>query len=211
VSGSIGGRIVTSRLQSVLLHAGHVVQQFRQGLFHDQLSQAVGGTCPFALVLFDICILAVYCFRYKRDRKNSITAQSKFAERFRYNLAAACFRYLVPIGLATAFYVLLSCYVYWFPSRRLAHQNAAHSREHFEILRRLRTAVSIGHDDTVLRDQILEDLDRFSPAQCLTWSAIELCRYSIEFFLGVQGQVSAFREILLEEPVGVLVGAALPR
>ena len=139
MSGSIGGRIVTSRLQSVLLHAGHVVQQFRQGLFHDQLSQAVGGTCPFALVLFDICILAVYCFRYKRDRKNSITAQSKFAERFRYNLAAACFRYLVPIGLATAFYVLLSCYVYWFPSRRLAHQNAAHSREHFEILRRLRT------------------------------------------------------------------------
>jgi hypothetical protein len=43
------------------------------------------------------------------------------------------------------------------------------------------------------------------------WSAIHLCRYFIKFFLGVQGQIGAFRKVLPEQPAGVLVGAALPR
>ena len=75
----------------------------------------------------------------------------------------------------------------------------------------LGTAVSIGHGDTMLRDQLIEDLDWFSPVQRLAWSAIQFRCYFIKFLLGVQGQVGAFREVLPEQPVGVLVGAALPR
>jgi hypothetical protein len=59
-------------------------------------------------------------------------------------------------------------------------------------------AVSIGHGDTVLRDQLFEDFDRLLPIERLAWSAIQLCRYSIKFFLGVQGQIGAFREVLSE-------------
>jgi transposase InsO family protein len=72
-------------------------------------------------------------------------------------------------------------------------------------------AVSIGHGDTMLRDQLLEDFNRLLPVERLTWSAIQFCRYSIKFFLAAQGQIGAFREVLPEQPVGVLVGAALPR
>src|SRR2546421_10228476 len=72
-------------------------------------------------------------------------------------------------------------------------------------------AVSIGHGDTMLRDQLLEDLDWFSPVQRLAWSAIQFRRYFIKFLLAVQGQVGAFREVLPKQPVRVLVGAALPR
>jgi hypothetical protein len=74
-----------------------------------------------------------------------------------------------------------------------------------------RWAISIGHGDTVLLDKLFEDLDRLSPVERLAWSAIQFYCYSIKFFLGVQGQVGAFREVLPEQPVGVLVGAALPR
>ena len=52
---------------------------------------------------------------------------------------------------------------------------------------------------------------KVSPVERLAWSAIQFCCYSIKFFLGVQGQVGAFREVLPEQPVSVLVGAALPR
>jgi len=72
-------------------------------------------------------------------------------------------------------------------------------------------AVSTGHGDTMLRDQLLEDLDRLPPLQRLAWSTIQFCRYSIKFLLSIQGQVSAFRVILPEQPVGVLVEATLPR
>src|SRR5437763_899161 len=63
----------------------------------------------------------------------------------------------------------------------------------------------------MLRDQLLEDLDWFSPVQRLAWSAIQFRRYFIKFLLGAQGQVGAFREVLPKQPVRVLVGAALPR
>jgi hypothetical protein len=63
----------------------------------------------------------------------------------------------------------------------------------------------------MLLDKLSEDLDRLLPVECLAWSAIQFCRYSIKFILGVQGQVGAFRKVLPEQPVGVLVGAALPR
>ncbi|MBV9029394.1 MAG: hypothetical protein JO364_03600, partial [Pseudonocardiales bacterium] len=49
------------------------------------------------------------------------------------------------------------------------------------------TAVSIGHGDTMLRDQLFEGLDRLSPVERLAWSAIQFCCYSIKFVLGVQG------------------------
>src|SRR5947209_17560487 len=75
----------------------------------------------------------------------------------------------------------------------------------------IRTAVSIGHGDTMLLDKLSEDLDRLSPVESLAWSAIQFYRYSIKFVLGVQGQVGAFREVLAEQPVGVLVGGALLR
>ncbi|MBV8541360.1 MAG: hypothetical protein JO364_05110, partial [Pseudonocardiales bacterium] len=48
-------------------------------------------------------------------------------------------------------------------------------------------AVSIGHGDTMLRDQLFEGLDRLSPVERLAWSAIQFCCYSIKFVLGVQG------------------------
>ena len=63
----------------------------------------------------------------------------------------------------------------------------------------------------MLCEQLFEDFDRLQPVQCLAWSAIEFCRYSIKVFLGVQRQIGAFREVLLEQPFGVLIGAALPR
>jgi hypothetical protein len=48
-------------------------------------------------------------------------------------------------------------------------------------------AVSIGHGDTMLRDQLFEGLDRLSPVERLAWSAIQFCRYFIKFVLSVQG------------------------
>jgi hypothetical protein len=50
----------------------------------------------------------------------------------------------------------------------------------------------------MLCDQLFEDLDWLPPAQCLAWSAIQFRYYSIKFFLGVQRQVGAFREVLSE-------------
>jgi hypothetical protein len=61
-------------------------------------------------------------------------------------------------------------------------------------------AVSIGHGDTLLRDQLLEDFDCLLPTQRLTWSSIQFCRYSIKFFLGMQGQIGAFRKYCRSSP-----------
>jgi hypothetical protein len=62
----------------------------------------------------------------------------------------------------------------------------------------------------VLLDKLFEDLDWLSAVERLAWSAIQFCCYFIKFFLGVQGQVGVFREVLPEQPVGVLVSRPLP-
>src|SRR5665647_1038954 len=51
----------------------------------------------------------------------------------------------------------------------------------------------------------------FEPAEGLSGSAVELKSDGVEVVLGVFGQVGALWEVLAQEPVGVLVGAALPR
>jgi hypothetical protein len=52
-------------------------------------------------------------------------------------------------------------------------------------------------------DQLFEGFARLSPVERLAWSAIQSCRYSIKFFLSMQGQVGAFREVLPEQSVGI--------
>ena len=47
--------------------------------------------------------------------------------------------------------------------------------------------------------------------QCLSGSLVEFACDGIEMLLAVDGEVGAFREVLAQEPVGVFVGAALPR
>src|SRR5260370_36393734 len=51
---------------------------------------------------------------------------------------------------------------------------------------------------------------RRPPAECLTRSSVELVSHVVEFSLGYASQGVAFREVLAEKSVGVLVGAALP-
>src|SRR5690242_1073728 len=48
------------------------------------------------------------------------------------------------------------------------------------------------------------------PSQCLSRSGIESCCYRGYLISVVDAQVCAFREVLSEQPVGVLVRAALP-
>lgn len=107
-------QVVTSRLQSDLLHMDHVMQHFTQGLIQTELQETIIGVGPFVIVLAGIWSLVAFCLNYaRRVRKNAVAAP-QFMERFRYHLAASGVRYLIPIGIATAFYVLLWCYSYWF-------------------------------------------------------------------------------------------------
>jgi hypothetical protein len=58
--------------------------------------------------------------------------------RFRYHLCASAVRYLVPVGIAAAFYVLLSIYVSLF-------------------------AGSVSIDWLITMQRAFEDVSRFSP------------------------------------------------
>lgn len=79
------------------------------------LVAVVVGAGPFALVLAGIWSLVAFCLEYTRKaRKNATIAQSQVETNFRYNLCYFGVRHLIPIGIATAFYVLLSCYIHWF-------------------------------------------------------------------------------------------------
>lgn len=79
------------------------------------LVAVVVGAGPFALVLAGIWSLVAFCLEYTRKiKKNATTAQSQVETDFRYNLCYFGVRHLIPIGIATAFYVLLSCYIHWF-------------------------------------------------------------------------------------------------
>jgi len=59
--------------------------------------------------------------------------------------------------------------------------------------------------------QFVQSLGRCSPAEGFTGPRVEGARHSREGIGAVQAQVGALREILAQQPVGVLVGAALPR
>ena len=56
-----------------------------------------------------------------------------------------------------------------------------------------------------------EGLSRGAPAKRLSWSAVECVGDRGELLGRVPGEVGASGEVLAKEPVGVLVGAALPR
>jgi hypothetical protein len=95
------------------------------------------------------------------------------------------------------------------PAKIRARLRAAPIRLCLVVLQQ--SAVSTSHGDTLLRDQLFDDLDRLPPVQRLTRSAIQFCRYSIKFFLGVQRQIGALREILPEQPVRRSYDAAMSR
>src|SRR5215213_1475103 len=63
----------------------------------------------------------------------------------------------------------------------------------------------------VRRSQQFEGLGRCSPAQGFAWPAIEGRSHRCKVVRAVLGQVGALREVLPQQPVGVLVRAALPR
>src|SRR5690242_16617953 len=56
-----------------------------------------------------------------------------------------------------------------------------------------------------------EHLSGRLPAEGLAWSTVQRCRDGCELLGAVAGEVGASGEILAQQPVGVLVGAALPR
>src|SRR5882757_7296620 len=61
-----------------------------------------------------------------------------------------------------------------------------------------------------LGQQLVKRLRGGFPSQCLSRSGIEGCCHCGYLISVVDAQICAFREVLSEQPVGVLVGAALP-
>src|SRR5579864_2042361 len=61
------------------------------------------------------------------------------------------------------------------------------------------------------RNTSIKFLGRGSEPQRLAWPSVELSCHFIQMGLRVNRQVSPFGEVLPEQAVGVLVGAALPR
>lgn len=79
------------------------------------LGAAIAGGGMFAFVLAGICGLVAFCRRYtRRAKQNTTLVQPGAMDRFRYHLCASGVRYLVPVGIAVAFYVLLSIYISLF-------------------------------------------------------------------------------------------------
>src|SRR5215475_544838 len=68
------------------------------------------------------------------------------------------------------------------------------------------TAVSTGR----CNEQLFKPFGWSLPVEGHPGAAVELDGDLVEFVLGVAGQAGAFGEVLAEQPVGVLVGAALP-
>jgi hypothetical protein len=56
----------------------------------------------------------------------------------------------------------------------------------------------------------VEDLVWSLPFECLAWSTVELIDDVKYLFGGVQREVGLLREVLAQQPVRVLVAAALP-
>src|SRR5918993_1248681 len=72
---------------------------------------------------------------------------------------------------------------------------------------------SIGRRNTTLNgsEHGVESLGGRSPPERLTWSAVEGRRHGGKLLDVVDAQVRPLREVLPQEPVGVLVRAPLPR
>jgi hypothetical protein len=70
--------------------------------------------------------------------------------------------------------------------------------------------VSAPPASTSLDQEFVEDFGRFLPVECLSWTVVEFVGDGVEFGLRVVRQVGSFREVLTQEPVGVLVAAPLP-
>ena len=66
-------------------------------------------------------------------------------------------------------------------------------------------------DSTGRRNTLSELLCGLEVIQGLSGSVVEFAGDGIEMLLGVHGEVRAFREVLAQETVSVLIGAALPR
>jgi hypothetical protein len=71
----------------------------------------VAGAGSFALVLAGIWGLVTFCLGYTRGVRKNATAQPQIKAGFRHNLCVFGAIYLIPIGIATTFYVALSCYI----------------------------------------------------------------------------------------------------
>jgi hypothetical protein len=61
------------------------------------------------------------------------------------------------------------------------------------------------------REQFVQTLGWGFPVERLAWAAVEFGGDRVEVVAGVHGQVGALGEVLPQQAVGVLVGAALPR
>ena len=57
---------------------------------------------------------------------------------------------------------------------------------------------------------MIEGLGGGCPVECLAGSCVEFGGDGVEVGLGVRGEVGALGQVLAQQPVGVLVGAALP-
>src|SRR4029453_58779 len=58
--------------------------------------------------------------------------------------------------------------------------------------------------------ELVQSLGRCSPAQGLSRPAVEGCSHRCKVVRAVHAEVGALREVLPQQPVGVLVRAALP-
>src|SRR5260370_8457520 len=65
-------------------------------------------------------------------------------------------------------------------------------------------------DGTGFFQKLRQRFGRRPPAERLTRSFVELVSHVVEFSLGYASQGMAFREVLPEKSVGVLVGSTLP-
>jgi hypothetical protein len=75
------------------------------------LMAAAAILSPFASLVVGSWALVAFCVRYKRAAERDAAGEPR---GFRYNLCAFGVLYLIPIGFALTFYVLLSLFVSWF-------------------------------------------------------------------------------------------------
>ena len=70
------------------------------------------GDTRYALALGGIWLLVAFCARYTKVRRDPlVVAEPPATTGLRYNLAAFAVLYMIPIGIAVAFHVLLSAYL----------------------------------------------------------------------------------------------------
>ena len=61
------------------------------------------------------------------------------------------------------------------------------------------------------RDECVESFGWSIPVECFAWSSVEAVGDVVVLVLGELGEVGSFGQVLTEQSVPVLVGAALPR